>query len=257
MVALSAPAEAYHTDRDRLGYGTAYTLGKRTLALGPFAAEYGLFDHLDVGTYILPWAVRVGNLGVKWEFPITDRLSIAPQLYWFRLDVQKLTKKSPPLVISVVPLDLTGSYRANDATTVSLGLVYTYIRLAGTFDQQALQGAAAVSNLQLVATGEYRWTKSTALLLRLRYLAHQWQPTASASFVLHPDDYTTVQLYGVGRLDALNVQNAWSLIPGVAWSWTTFNLRLGLGYGNFNVPGVNFVMPRKMICPELDLYWRW
>ena len=59
------------------------------------------------------------------------------------------------------------------------------------------------------------------------------------------------------ELDALDVKNAYSIVPGMAFSWKTFNLRAGLGYGNFNVGGVNFVFPRKTLVPELDLYWRW
>jgi len=250
-------AHAYHTDDDRLGYGSAYTLGKGTIALGPFSAQYGLFERLDVGTYLLPWFVRVGNLGIKWRFPVNETMDVAPQLYSFHLDVQELNPDSPPMEISVVPFDVTGSWRVSPRHTLSLTAVYTYIHLKGTFDQDALQGAAAVSNFQLVPTWEYRWTRVTALLLRVRYLAHQWQPTASASYVLHPDEYTTVEVFGDAQLDALDVERAWSVIPGVAWSWETFNLRLGLGYGNYNVPGVNFVLPRKTLCPELDLFWRW
>jgi hypothetical protein len=257
VAGYAVSSDAYHTDKQRLGYGTAYTLGKRTIALGPFTAQYGLFDHFDVGTYVLPWFVRVGNLGVKWQLPVTDTVDVAPQLYSFRLDVQKLNADSPPLVIGAVPFDVTASWRASKDHTLSLSAVYTWIHLQGTFDQEALEGAAAVSNFQIVSTWEYRWTRVTALLLRLRYLAHQWQPTASASYVLHPDEYTTVEVYGDARLDALDVRHAWSLIPGAAWSWETFNLRVGLGYGNYNVPGVNFVLPRKTLCPELDVFWRW
>ena len=257
VVAWSKPAAAYHTEKDRLTYGSAYTLGKDTIALGLYTAQYGAFRHFDLGTYILPWFLRVANFGVKWQIPVTDTIDIAPQLYSFRLDVQKLNPDSPPLVIVAVPFDVTGSWRINDKHTLSLSAVYTWNHLEGTFDQEALKGAAAVSNFQLVSTWEFRWTKVTALLLRLRYLAYQWQPTASASYVLHPDEYTTVEVYGDARFDALDVRNAWSLIPGVAWSWETFNLRVGLGYGNYNVPGVNFVLPRKTLCPELDLFWRW
>ena len=124
-------------------------------------------------------------------------------------------------------------------------------------DDEALKGAAAVSNLQFVSTFQVNWTKTAAILLRVRYLAHQWQPSASAVYVLHPDDYTTVEVHGAAELEAFDVKNAYSIVPGMAFSWKTFNLRAGLGYGNFNVGGVNFVFPRKTIVPELDMYWRW
>jgi len=129
--------------------------------------------------------------------------------------------------------------------------------MQGTLEEDALEGAAAVSNLQFVSTFEVRWTKSAAIVLRTRYLAYQWQPSASAVYVLHPDDYTTVEVHGAAELQALDVKNAYSVVPGLAFSWKTFNLRVGLGYGNFNVGGVNFVFPRKTLVPELDMYWRW
>lgn len=41
----------------------------------------------------------------------------------------------------------------------------------------------------------------------------------------------------------------------MAWSWQTFNLELGLGYGHFNIPGVNFMINRRTLIPTFDLYW--
>jgi hypothetical protein len=34
-----------------------------------------------------------------------------------------------------------------------------------------------------------------------------------------------------------------------------FNLRLGVGYGKYNIPLVNFVVPERTLIPEADLYF--
>ncbi len=253
----SAEAQAWHTDKRRLTDGTAYTLGKKVWKVGLWTIDYGLLDQVDVSTYWIPWFVRVANLGGKYEYRVNDRLSLGTGLHAFRLDVQKLKTDAAPLVITSVPWQLTGSYRVDRETTLSLQSVYTYMHVSGTFDEGSLEGAAAVSNLQLVTTLEKRVSQVTALLLRVRYLAHQWQPSASVTYVLHPDDYTTVKVVGAAGIDALDVKHAWSIVPGAAFSWKSAELRVGLGYGNMNIGGVNFVAQKKTIVPELDLAWRW
>lgn len=253
----SADAQAWHTDKRRLTDGTAYTLGKKVWKVGLWTIDYGLHDRVDVSTYWMPWFVRVANIGGKYEYRVNERLSLGTGLHAFRLDVQKLKTDAAPLVITSVPWQLTGSYRLDQGITLSLQSIYTYMHVSGTFDEGSLEGAAAVSNLQLVTTLEKRLSQVTALLLRFRYLAHQWQPSASVTYVLHPDDYTTVKVVGAAGIDALDVKNAWSIVPGAAFSWKSAELRVGLGYGNLNIGGVNFVVQKKTIVPELDLAWRW
>jgi len=257
LVLLSAgTAEAFHTNEQRLIDGTAYTLGKEDdWKVGLWTADYAALKRVDISTYILPWLLRVANIGARYEYRVNDRWSFGTGLHVFRLDFQKLNPDAPPLVISSVPWTLAGSYRF-DPYTVSVQSVYTYMKLSGTLDEEKLEGAVAISNLQFVTTLEKRVSQVTALLLRFRFLAYQWDPSASAKFVTHPDEYTTVTIIGAASAD-YDIKNAWSLVPGVAWSWKYFNLRVGLGYGNLNIGGVNFVLPKKTIVPELDLAWRW
>ena len=42
----------------------------------------------------------------------------------------------------------------------------------------------------------------------------------------------------------------------VVFSWKVFNLRLGVGYGNYSIPGINLVLPKKTLIPDLDFYFR-
>lgn len=82
------------------------------------------------------------------------------------------------------------------------------------------------------------------------------QLDASTHFTAHPDAYTTVEVVADAQDDSVvNFRGAFSIVPSFAWSWQTFNLELGLGYGNFNVPGVNFMINRRTLIPTFDMYW--
>ncbi|MBI5535919.1 MAG: hypothetical protein HY898_24580 [Deltaproteobacteria bacterium] len=254
---MTRPASAFHTEKQRLTDGTAYTMGQYRYRVGLWTMDYGLFKPFDVTTWILPWALQVASLGGKYELRLSDKLSVGTGLTAFRLDVRKLNPNSPKLILSAVPWEVSGSYRVDKDWTVSLQSVYTYIRAEGTLDKDETFGAAALSNLQFVGTVEKRVSEVMALLLRVRWVAYQWPLSASAKVVSHPDDYTTLTIVGTGRAEVFDVRNAWSIVPGVAWSWKHFNLRAGLGYGNFNIGGINVVLQKKTIVPELDLFWLW
>jgi hypothetical protein len=40
-------------------------------------------------------------------------------------------------------------------------------------------------------------------------------------------------------------------------SFRHLNLRAGVGYGNYSVPGVNVIVPGLRPFPVFDLFWRW
>lgn len=48
----------------------------------------------------------------------------------------------------------------------------------------------------------------------------------------------------------------WSLSGEVHFTWDHTNLRLGLEYGYYNVPIVNFVAPQRGFLPVIDVYGR-
>lgn len=250
-------AFAYYQNDDRTTADTAFTHGGGNGQLGLWTSEVGIIDRLDLGSYVLPWFFHVANLSLKYEYRATDKLSFSPKISVFSLDVQKLNPESPPLKLSAVPLEFFGSYLGENNRMYSLGIVYTKIEMKGSFDQDALQGAAAVSNLQFVGLFEEAVSKTCSFYIRGRYLAHQWQPSASVIYVQHPNEYTTVEVIGAGSLDTLDVKNAYSIVPGFSWSFKNVNFRVGLGYGNMNIGGVNIVLPKKTLVPDLDFFYRW
>jgi hypothetical protein len=72
---------------------------------------------------------------------------------------------------------------------------------------------------------------------------------------LRPDAFTRVEVHGDVAASEFHVGDAFSIVPSLHISWGVFNLRLGLGYGNYNVPLVNFVLPTRTPIPDFDLFF--
>ena len=70
------------------------------------------------------------------------------------------------------------------------------------------------------------------------------------------DEFTTAELQAEGETSVLDLVDGSSLVFGALLSWQRFNLRLGASFGNYNIPGVNFVIAGRLIVPEIDMYWR-
>jgi len=254
-VLSAAPAQAYHSDEVRLTDRSAHALQQWDFRVGVWKAEVGLLNGLQVTTYTLPWIFKMVNAFVKYEIVLGAGFSIAPRLGIFRLDSSSIDEDMDPIVLTIAPFELTGSYRFSDFTA-SLGIIYTFVGVAAELEESEIRGAVAVTNLQLTSTLEWRLNRVTALELHARYLAFQ-DVSASTSTTVDIDDYTSLEVHGAIESDIADVSNAFSIVPSIAFSWGSFNLRLGLGYGNFNVPAVNFVVPVATVVPDFDLYWRW
>ncbi|MEO8180908.1 MAG: hypothetical protein ABI895_18905 [Deltaproteobacteria bacterium] len=256
---LSAPARAYHTEQEHLTDDTAWTIaGDKTWRLGLFKFAVGLGNRITLGTYTLPWFGATPNAYLKWRFYAGDTWNWAAQVGFFRLDTAAFDKKTPdPPVFGVFSASFLQSLRLSADNHLSNGLVATAVRARGTVDQDTLSGAgeAGLTNIQYVGAYELRLSKSTALVVTGRYLIAQVL-AANTRFTAHPDDYTTIDVVADAQDDSVvNFRGAFSIVPSFAFSWQTFNLELGLGYGHFNVPGVNFMINRRTLIPTFDMYW--
>lgn len=252
-------AHAFHTQQERLTENTAYTMRNSSLRLGLFKLSYGVWDSFMVGTYTVPWVAALANLQLKWRYLQSEKWAAAVELGAARLDVKRLKAfedEPGDAIISVGTFEPSVSYRFDDRFTLSGSLPYSKISVDGTIDTEAFDGAlrGAVDNLQVTATFEWRWTRVTALVVHSRYLVFQ-RVYGDGSATLHPDEYTTVRIDADAQSSDLDFRNAWSVVPSLAFSWAKFNLRLGIGYGNWSIPPVNFVLPKKTVVPDLDVYW--
>jgi hypothetical protein len=257
LLARPGRALAFHDDEQRVIIDTAYTLREDEWRLGLWRVDYGFWDDFYVGTHTVPWIVAMANLHAKYRFLSDDRIDLAAGvgLYWLDLkrtrylaDALKKTDSDARFVI--LPAEIAGTYRFDEGLSLTVAPVFTAVALTGTYNADEFEGAGAVTNLQLTATLEQRVSRVVALLAHARFLAYQYVKAAGE---LQLDDYTTAELHAGADID---VQNAWSITLCSVFSWQTFNLRVGIGYGHYNIPAVNFVIPIRIPYPELDLYWR-
>ena len=259
LLALSGAAAAYHTDDDHITDDTAWTLsGDKSFRLGVFKGSFTVADRLEVGTYVLPWAALAPSVFAKVRF-----LSLGPSQWaveggLFHVDTGVFARSEPTApVFTIGTLTLASTLRLAPHHQLSNNLVGTLVHGTGRIEDSTLEGTGegALTNLQYVGAYEYRISRTLALVITGRYRLLQVLE-AESDFTARPDDYTSVDVELAARGDQIiNFSYAFSIIPALAWSWESFNLRLGVGYGNFNVPGVNFMIDKRTPIPEFDLYW--
>jgi hypothetical protein len=259
LVMVSGPARAYHTEKEHITDDTAWTMaGDKAWRIGLYKLAVGLGDRVTVGTYLLPWAAVAANAYVKWRFYAGDTFNWAVQVGFFRLDTAPLLPRTPdPPVFGVFSASLLQSLRLSASNQLSNGLVVTGVRARGTVDQSTLSGVgeAGLTNVQYVGAYELRLSKVTALVVTGRYLIAQVL-AANTRFTTHPDEYTTIDVVaGASDDSVVNFRKAFSVVPSFVWSWKTFNLELGLGYGHLNLSGINFVLNKNTLIPTFDMYW--
>jgi hypothetical protein len=257
--ALASPAFAYHDEQQHITEDTAYTLRHGDVRLGLWKLEYAPWEPFYFGSYQWPWLLSISNLHMKWRLWHDEDWAFAWGTGFYHFDTKNLKRvdhDTGNAQIDVAPLELTASYRFSPKYGLSLSSLFTSVRLKGQLTREALKGAGngAVNNYQLVSAFEWRYTRVTAFVATARYLVFQ-RVTANADVELHPDAYTTVAIHYSGQSDAVDFRGAGSLELSAVMSWQTFNLRLGYGYGNYNVPGVNFVIGRKTFFPDFDMFW--
>jgi hypothetical protein len=261
MLALlfwQSSALGYHTKEQRLTDDTADTLEGRMWRVGLSKLEYTPVTSFMAGTYPLPWLLRVPNLHLKWRYYKGTKLSLSARLGYFGFDTKNLDtldEQKTHAVLSVIPFDVAGTWRIDKRASLSLDVIWTGVFIKGEADQEALNGTfqGGATNLQTLGTFELRLSRVTALLLQPRLLSYQLL-NLQGDVVLHPDEFTTIEIHGAQQSDAVNFRGAYSLTLSALFSWKLVNLRLGIGYGNYNIPGINFMLPQKSLFPDFDFY---
>ncbi|QQR90318.1 MAG: hypothetical protein IPJ88_00760 [Myxococcales bacterium] len=252
----ATPSSAYHDEKQSVVTDTAHQLDRHESRLGIWRYDYGFAPWLQLGTYHFLWLLRVPNLQAKLNL-YQDKdwtIALSTGFAWVNLGNFKSFDKNSNARITSLPFQAAVSYRFNRRFELSVMPSYTYTVLKGDYEADEFEGLAAVSNLQWVAVLQWRFSRVFALMLHARWLVFQGA-AANVSSTVSLDDFTTARVHAAVKTDALDFK-AYSLVPSMLFSWSSFNLRVGLGYGNYNVPLFNFVLPTKSIIPELDVFWR-
>lgn len=256
---VAGSARADHDATHRATDDTAYTLEGGRLRVGLWKLQYGVFDFATIGTYTLPWAILAATVHGKLRVLAEDPVTLAVQVgfaYFDSARLRGLDRQAGSAIVTALPIEAYASFRVGEQLTLTSGAAYTEVGIDGTVASTAFDGAArgASDNFQLLAAGEVRLTRVFALVVVGRWLLLQ-RVYGRGQAVLHPDAFTTVVVNGGGAASEFSVRDAFSVVPSVHMSWGGFNLRAGVGYGNFNVPLVNFVLPDRTLIPELDLFF--
>lgn len=252
--ALFFGAPPAHAENDELLPYTTYTIDQGHLALGLLSIDYGLLDGLSIGTDPPAWAARIAtpfwipNLHVKWAFLRTPDFRLAAQVgaYWAGPDHPR-----NDLSFLAVPVTLFASTPLTSRLEGHLEATYGYIYAWGTGSPEDLtiEGAVAADVLQFGALLTYRVTDVFRLTLRGRLQAYSSPVVFGGDARL--DERTTTRMDLELDPDGLV---SWMAVPGVAFLWTRVHLWLGLGYGNFFLPGVLYPLPDHHLVPDGTVY---
>lgn len=251
---------AYHDEAPVTAYSAA-TLQRWDVHAGPFRVGLGVAETVDLSTFPAFWLLKTPNLMVKWNFlgrPREEGLSVAGRLGLFTLKPQDFDEDlDKDLRVNLVPLAFTGTWRQGD-WRYNLTLGYTYVGSnAKDLDTESVdvEGLAALSTASISPAIEWRLGRVFALVLEGHVMVYQ-QATAEASQTLELNEgRTKVELFQSGEAEVAPAPLGNATVSAF-WAWETFHLRVGLGYGHYNVPLLDVYLADPTLVPELDLYWR-
>lgn len=251
------PAAAYHSRKEPLITDNAYLLPAQSIQVGLWRVDVGVHRAITLGTYHFAWFLGLANLSVKWHLFHDEKWAGAARASVFRLDLAKLAKlgSDSNAAFWILPFELPVTRAFGERYDLSASLIYTYLAVTGNYAPADFEGVAAASNLQLTATFDARLTRTFAMFLQGRTLLFQTL-AASGSSTLTLDDYTTAEIAASAETNALDVQNGSSILAGGVLSFAYFNVRFGMGYGNWSLPAINLVLPDKRVFYDVDLYLR-
>jgi hypothetical protein len=271
LLSLAATA---HADRGEITDQTPYTLEPHHVRIGVSDVSMGLFGHdllrrVEVGTRPIAWVPSLLGLPsydvhAKFELWRDSTLSLAVAAEHLRVDLSSLIDNDTmdsgrDASFSVTPLEGWAGLRLGDRVRLNAGAVYTNVAVRGTTPAgpiDSLGGAVGSSNLQLRGNLDVKVTRSLHVIATGRYVPWQEQ-WAEAGGSETTDDGGEVSNTTRGEDDLMNVGGrAWSAGAEVHLTGKHVNLRLGLEYGHYALPIVNFVVNERGYMPTLDLYWR-
>lgn len=259
VVAMVLGTRAASAD-DRILDDTAYTVPPGKIRAGLWKLQYGVANlpGLEVGTYLLPYAtwafgVRSANVQARYQLIRSERWAITAGA---GLTYADLTGLDVDAKVWIVPTQLLAAVRVTSRLSLGAGVMYTRMTGEASYNEDEageFRGAVAVDNAQAWLSLMFKLSTGWSLYLESRGIAAT-EAAAQGDARVIVDDRTTVDVVVTGKASIDELKGASSLAV-LQWSGQRFRLRVGVGYGNFNLPIVNFILPEPTLYPELDLFW--
>jgi len=259
-------------DRGEIVEHTPSTLEPGELRLGVSDVSIGLFGHdllrrFEVGTRPIAWlpnAIGAPSYDVRAKFELwrDPHLQLAVGAEHMLVDLSPLVNEDGEddndARFLITPLEGWVGVRAG-RVRFNAGAVYTHVSLRGAMPGgpiDRLGGAVGTSNLQTIGNVELRATRTIHLVLGGRWVPWQRQyAEAGGSEQVGDGGEVSNTTRGEGDLMGLG-RSAWAVGGELHMTWEHTNLRLGVEYGNYSLPIINFVTKERGWLPVLDLYWR-
>jgi len=237
----------------RIDERTALMVGARRLKLGVVFFEYGITEHLSVGTQPAAWVLRafkpvlVPNLNVKFQFVDRDPVWLSAMVagYYGNISGGQVSGQ-----VLVAPLSLFASVRPTRRLYLHAEGTYVFARAFGDGDlsQAQIGGTLVARAVQAQLMAEVRVVRWLSLIALGRGQPYTSAIRASGSGPIDP--YTT------GSVDAElapRIEHPWAIVGGVALLFEHFHLAVGAGYGTYFVPGMDVPLQQRGFVPDGSL----
>jgi hypothetical protein len=236
----------------RIDEGTALMVGARRLKLGVVFFEYGVTEHVSVGTQPAAWALRafkpvlVPNLNVKFQFVDRDPFWLAAMVAGYYGNISGQTSGQ----VLVAPVSLFASVRPTRRLYLHGEGTYVFARAFGDgdLDRAHIGGTLVARAVQAQLMVEVRVIRQLSLIALGR-----GQPYTSA---LRVSGSGPIDPYTTGSVDAElapRIEHPWAIVGGVALLFEHFHLAVGAGYGTYFVPGMDVPLQQRGFVPAGSL----
>jgi hypothetical protein len=259
VIAVLACTAVAHAD-ERITDDTAYTTPEGKVRAGLWKLQYGIpaVSGLEVGTYVLPyltWVVDVRSVNAHTKYRIVDRdrWTLSAGLAVTYVDFANL---DVPVDIFIVPVQLLASVRLGDRFTLGVGLMYTEMFGESEYNEDengSFRGAVAVANGQSWLSLTTRISRGWSFYVEGRSVAST-EANAAGDVRYMIDERTQIDVAATGSASIEEMRGG-SVLAAFQYSGERFRIRFGAGYGNFNIPMLNFIVPVATPFPELDVFW--
>jgi hypothetical protein len=237
----------------RIDERTALMVGARRLKLGVVFFEYGVTEHLSVGTQPVGWAVRAfapvvaPNLNVKYQFVDRDPVWLSAMVAGYYGNISRGQGSGEVLV---APLSLFASVRPVRRLYLHAEGTYVFARAFGDGDlSQAQVGGTLVARaVQTQLMAEVRVLQWLSLIALGR--GQPYTSPIRASGTSQIDPFTTAS---VDAELAPRIEHPWVIAGGVALLFQHFHLAVGVGYGTYFVPGIDVPLQQRGFVPDGSL----